>query len=442
MKPESRSIAVGCLILSTLTGCATLQKPAQPLPPPAAQAAAQITLKQAGLSHPQTVYVPAFYTSGNDNLLFIDGRQYRAPNGAANVMGYLPTATGYVVAVENVPTPLQLTDNLGYPMGKLQAGAKLELFAVNEKGKTEKEIASIDLRQYDQVFQSNSAFYVQRVTGSFREMPAAGDGSVPLYSFFGLNATGHRVNGPVNVLFATPAPDGGWYKLVPTSRGALGGYSGRFYHTKNGQILYSKSESFLYSDPEFIVHTPAMFINEPPVVDSVRTGRVLLFSANGNPLNSDVDYVFAALNLNHPNFDSQGFANTTAYGLAECVYLTQRFALFGTPENPKVVRQISTGSFGGTLYVGYQNLVTKDKVPVFRLMGGTMNVVRRFLGSNGGSVSTANRKVDAFTVITPADTILMGVSDNDFGNAYDVDLHGVIPKVYAEEFASTYGVTP
>lgn len=440
-----KKLIVTIAAVSSLTGCAVMNPP-KPLPAPAAPTAPQTTLKAAGLSHPQTVYVPAFYTGGSDNLLFINGQRYRAPNGAGNAMGFIPTATGYVVAVENTPVPTTITSSYGFPVGRLQSGSKLELFDVTKSGKTVREIAHLDLRPYDQVFQTKSAFYVQQPSGMLHdEAPNSYDKVIPLYSYFGLNAGGHHVSGPSNVFFATPGPNGGWYKLLPASLGGMmGGYNAELLHTKNGRILMvQKNHLGLFSHPTVYQHSIAAFVNEPPIVDSERTGYTLLMNFGVDPIDaSQVDVTFGYCDLNQFSQSLTGTVSqsTSSLSPSEVLYFMNRYALVNTATGPAMVRQM--GSHFSTLYTGLLNLKTKTKTPVFPLMGGTVNTVRIFLGNNNGAVSTANGKVDDFTVITPKGPVLIDANNSQIGTAYVVDAKQQIPASYAQEFASQYGMMP
>lgn len=163
-----------------LSACAI--NPPKPLPPMVTKTAPMTTLKAVGLSHPKTVWVPAFYTGGNNDLLFINGSRYTAPNGAGNVVGFLPTPTGYTVAVDDEPLPTRIYSRYGYPVAKLQRDARLDLYAVSPAGKTLRKLASIRLHRSSQVFQTNKVFWVQSITGWLHE-PALGNqaqGSAPL----------------------------------------------------------------------------------------------------------------------------------------------------------------------------------------------------------------------------------------------------------------------
>ncbi|MHB1665982.1 hypothetical protein [Thiomonas sp.] len=436
------------LALTSFAGCAVMNPP-KPLPAPAAATAPQTTLKQAGLSHPKTVYVPAFYTGGADNLLFIDGQRYRSPNGAGNVMGFIPQADGgYVVAVENVPVPTRVTNDYGYPVAELQGAAKLELFDVTAAGQTVKEVAHLDLRPTDQVFQTKAAFYVQRLSGWLRENPNAGDGRVPLFSYFGLTAGGHRVSGPSNAIFATPAPGGGWYRLEATGVN-YDQYSAHEVLTKNGAILSTvtgQGNSFV--QPEVYFHTTAAFVNEPPIVDSERTGFMFAVIVGLNTIDpGNTPIQFAAYYLKNPNSALSGpYGNytqaTTALSLGQTIYFSRRYALFGSPVAPYEVRQMGANHFGSQLSVGVLQLKSGVKTPVFSLFGSTMNTVRRFIGTNDTSISTSNARVDAFTVVTPTGAVLIDANHNQIGAAYDTALKAQIPAAYAQEFASQYGMMP
>ncbi len=436
------------LMAVVLNGCAVMNPP-KPLPAPLAPTAPQTTLKTAGLTKPQTVWVPALYTGGSDNLLFINGKQYRSPNGAGNVMGFVKTPAGYTVAVENVPVPTTVSNNFGFPMARLQQAAQLELFAVTSNGQTTREIAHLDLKPTDQVFQTKNAFYVQRLSGWVYE-PAPRTGRLPLFSYFGLNADGHRVEGPSNVRFATPAPGGGWYKWIVTGVSAWSGYHTKEVLDRDGMLQVVHSGGSLFDEPRFYVHTPAAFVNEEPVVDSERTGYVTEVSYTLNVLSSrGRGFVsFNTYNLADPTMLNSGALSpysqtTSAMSVSEALSFVPRDAVYGQPGAAYQVRQFDgSKTVWGGVSVGIFDLQTSSKVPVFPLMGGTANTVRRFLGTNVGSISLANANADVYTVITPTGTILIDVNQNQLGAAYDTALKAQIPAIYAQEFASQYGLMP
>jgi hypothetical protein len=430
---------MGIVVLCSLGLSACAINPPKPLPPAATKTAPMVSLKAVGLSHPKTVWVPAFYTGGSDDLLYIDGQRYTAPNGAGNVVGFLPTATGYTVAVENTPVPATLYGNLGFPIARLQRGSRLELYAVSPTGKTIKRLADVRLHRYSQIFQTDKAFWIQRVTGWIHE-PALGNqaqGSAPLYSYTGLTATGRNVSGPTNVYYATPAPGGGWYEEAITTYNAVTGIHFNIVRERNGQSTVIGHSSTLFRNQPILFHSLSVFVNEPPIVDSERTGMVIGVNHPYNPIgDSAQSYIFACY---LPKDYYLGRVRLM-YSLPIAYRFAQREALIGTPTDTSLVRQVSNPF--GPVYVGLRNLQTKAKTPVFGLVGTGSAIAGVFFGANSSGQLTINQKVDAFTILTPQGAVILGVLPSGIVGGYAVAQHAQIAQTDAQQFASTYGLLP
>lgn len=432
-----------------LSACAVINPP-KPLPLPVAPKAPVTTLKDAGLAHPQTVWVPAFYTGGRDSLLFINGKRYRAPNGAGNVVGFIPTPTGYSVAVENVPSPAEITNSYGMPVGRIQRGARLEVFSVTETGKTLRELGSLRLRRATQVFQTKSAFYIQDLSGRVREgaLGNQAQGVAPLFSYYGLNAEGHRVSGPTNVLFATPAPNGGWIEHILIGSNPITGIQYRILVVKDGQVLRStaKGSTPFRAQPIFF-HSLSAFVDLPPVVDSERTGMTLVAVHYYNPMSQGNVIVtnFGSVNPEYPAVGQPGQSIQMVPGQA--IAFALREALFGTPGAPVIVRQMSNGV--GPVYVGYKSMyhITKSTyhqtwTPVFPLVSGAASFAGILTGANAGGQEVVNAKVDAFTLLTPKGAVLINADGNQIGAGYALYAKAQIPSLDMQQFAAQYGLMP
>lgn len=432
---QKMGIALLCAL--GLSACAI--NPPKPLPPVATKTAPMASLKAVGLSHPTTVWVPAFYTGGSDDLLYINGQRYTAPNGAGNVVGFLPTATGYTVAVENTPVPATLYGALGFPVARLQPGSRLELYAVSPTGKTLKRLADIRLHRYSQIFQTDKAFWVQRVTGWIHE-PALGNqaqGSAPLYSYTGLTATGRHVSGPTNVYYATPAPGGGWYAELIKTYNAFTGIHLETVLEREGQSQFLNKEEISFRDQPILFHSQSAFVDEPPIVDSVRTGMVLAVNHPYNPIgDSAQSYIFAyPLNSTH-TYDSVRLMAS----LPVAYEFGQREALIGTPTDTDLVGQVHDPV--GPVYVGYWEIQKVKRMPVFELVGTGSAIAGVFFGANNSGQLTINQKVDAFTILTPQGAVLLGVHPSGIVGGYAVSERKQIPQMDAQQFASTYGLLP
>ena len=437
--PALRPTKIGISLAAAvgLSACAMINPP-KPLPPAVATTAPMTTLKAAGLTHPQTVWVPAFYTSGNDSLLFIDGRQYRAPNGAGNVVGFIPTATGYTVAVENVPSPSVITNGYGMPVGRLQRGARLELFSVTKTGKTLQELGSLPLYKVSEVFQTKSAFYLQKNTGWVQEQ--GGGGELPMFSYYGLSASGQEVSGPSNVLYATPAKGGGWYKDIVTGTNALGAVNSHVLLVQNGRVISSRDGEDSFNSPIVYFHAPSVFVNEPPVVDSERTGYMMAACSFYNPIGQGnvQNTSFGAINPAQNSLNQ--IHQSIQRGLGDAVVFALREAIVSTDTGPARVGQLE--NLNGPVYVGYKDLTTGSKHPIFPMVNGLEHFAGIFAGGNAGGQEVINGKVDAFTVITPKGAVLINAYGSQIGAGYALYAKAQIPALDMEQFASQYGLMP
>lgn len=432
-----RGLGIASVLALGLSACAI--NPPKPLGVAATKTAPMTTLKAVGLSHPKTVWVPAFYTGGNDDLFYIDGQRYTAPNGEGNVVGFLPTATGYTVAVENTPVPTTVYSDFGYPVARLQRGSRLELYAVSPAGKTIKRLASVRLHRSDQVFETDKAFWIQRITGWIHE-PALGtqsQGSAPLFSFTGLTATGRHVSGPTNAYYATPAPGGGWYEDLLVNYNAIEGIHFDAVLERNGQTHLFYHGNLLFRNQAVFFHSQSVFVNEPPIVDSERTGMVLAVNHPYNVIgDSAQSYIFA---YNLRNGDYLGSARLMT-SIQIAYQFGQREALIGTPSDTSLVGQVSA-SFG-PVYAGLVNLQTKARTPVFELVGTGSAIAGAFFGANASGQLTINQKVDAFTLLSPQGPVILGVHPSGIVGGYAVASHQQFSRMGAQQFASAYGLLP
>lgn len=432
-----------------LSACAIIHPP-KPLPNPVAPTAPMTTINAVGLAKPTTVWVPAFYTGGNDDLLFINGRRYRAPNGAGNVVGFIKTATGYSVAVQNVPNPTYITNEIGVPMGRLQPGARLEVFSVTASGHTIRELSSLRLRPYDQIFQTKSAFYVQDISGHVRE-PAMGNqaqGVATLYSYYGLNAEGRHVSGPSNVLYATPMPNGSWAERILIGDNPVTGIHFRTLEVKDGSVIKSIMHgSYLFRAQPVFFHSVSAFVNEEPIVDSERTGLTMATVHPYNPMSQGyvVTSWFGTCNPEYA-IGRQLFESVNM-GPHHTAYYAMRQALFGTPAMPRVSRQMSRM---GPVYTGYADLIAQPRKPyytakyhpVFPMLSGVISNLGILTGASSGSQSMVNAKLDVFTVLTPTGAILINANGGQVGSGYAINQKAQLPKLDIQQFAAQYGLMP
>src|SRR5699024_5992432 len=180
------------LLVAVLSGCATTPGAggSSAANTPLAQTAQAGTLADVGLAGtPETVFVPARYRSNTTPALYINGRQFVAPGGYSNVAGFLPMASGYLVAVVQPTVSAQSTDRNKYPF--------LVFYQVDANGQTVKQLGVVANVVQTHVGR-DSIYGAQPAPGNFR-------------NYYGYSVAGEPTAGPQGVLHATPAPAGGWY---------------------------------------------------------------------------------------------------------------------------------------------------------------------------------------------------------------------------------------
>ena len=406
------------------------------------------TLAKAGLAHPETVWVPARYTAGGHDALFIHGRRFVAPGGHGNVPGFIKTGHGYLVAVRE---PATRSDGV-------QVAPRVVFYRVGSSGRVVGKAASLT-DHHSRVVVARHAIYLQQPAGT------AADGALRLYSYVGVDGKGHQVAGPQNVLFATPAPDGGWYveRLLRAQAPAQAG-NGYFYEivqrgAQGKQHVVTRANN-TYTVNRF-VHSRAAFVDRPPLADSVRTGfSMRVYQRSHRPYNHGYDwsgsaYRFAVKPGKHcwgligrkcapllGAYTSQYGSAVNGMGTRAATDLARRSVLYGTVAHPRLATQFSGAGLGSALDYGVVNLKNKHKTVLFELEGGGLNTFRQFIGHNTGQASVNSRN-DVFAMLTPHGPVfaVANNADNPQGTmpAYDPDHRKTVGADDIDSFLARYG---
>ena len=484
-------------------------------PPPLQQFTSQGTesLKDAGLANPSTLWIPARYT-GSGDALFINGQRYAAPGGFNNVASFIKLTDGYLVAVRQNQLPVvqpaaataggglsaEQTKTLQAQMQKIQQMPNLTaeqrvqmmsmlmqatmsssqtaqvpapvtlgssnsigvaFYKVGADGQTLAAVGSIPtVHNAPRVLTTTAAIFVERRDGS------TASGQLPLFDYIGINNKGQQVVGPQGVLFATPAPDGGWYvkQMIGNEDPSLpyATYSWDIAHIDaNGQRTEIYKGSSEYTGQDMGVHSALAFANMPPLADSVRTGYIIRLMHHGAQSmgNDFTDWYASAFSLGEKppvlcygligrectyqlgnyTFDLAPVRTTSAlaaYGTA------QGFILFGTPDDPKVAGQLTQdASAGKGLDYGVVDVKTGERTALFNIMGAGMNTIRNIFGSNTGNADFS-RLNDAYDILTPTGLVVVptaGTAGTDTKPAFDLASDKTISAADMNGFLMQYG---
>lgn len=432
-------------------------------PPPLQQFTSQGTesLKDAGLANPSTLWIPARYT-GSGDALYINGQRYAAPGGFNNVAGFIKLADGYLVAVRQNQLPIVQP---AAPTGTSAVGSSnsvgVAFYKVGANGQTLAAVGSVPtVHKAPRVLTTTDAIFVERRDGS------TASGQLRLFDYIGINKQGQQAVGPQGVLFATPAPDGGWYvkQMLGNEDPSLpyATYNWDIAHIDaDGQRTEIYKGSSEYTGQDMGVHSALAFADMPPLTDSVRTGYVIRLMHHGAQSmgNDFTDWYASAFSLGEKppalcygligrectyqlgsyTFDLAPVRATSAvaaYGTAE------GFVLFGTPDDPKVAGQLTQdASAGKGLDYGLVDIKTGDRTALFNIMGAGMNAIRNIFGSNTGNADFS-RLNDAYDILTPAGLVVAPTSrtaGTDAKPAFDLASDKTISAADMNGFLMQYG---
>jgi hypothetical protein len=486
------------------------------------------TLAEAGLQNPETLWVSAQYT-GSSNALYIKGNRYSAPGGFNDVRGFIKTDTGYLVAVYQnqitvVQTPVasavpataapgglstQQTQLLQQQMKKIQAmpglsadqrmqmvnllmqsavasadaapsarpvqavpqvaaavqaGAGIVFYSVDHKGETLGTMGSLATVSDCWVLVTPTSIYVSQ--------PAGQEGGLRLSNYVGIDATGKQLTGPQNVVFASPAPDGGWYTVqlgqLQNPQMLYATYQRIFAHIDpQGVRTPEFTDQVQYGTPDYFGHTMPVFVNMPPVVDSYRTGHVVRIGHNGpNGLQTTgFTWQGAIFNLAKappiichgligrecdPQWGDYSFAlGTTAdipggLTLMEAIRAAQGLILFGTVADPQVAAQLTNGAgLANALNYGTVNVATKGSTAVFSIMGAGLNTFRSLLGANTNSTDLSEKN-DAYAILTPTGLLIANANAQNQDKpqmGFDLTTQKTLAAGDVSGFLTQFGIT-
>ena len=492
-------------------------------PPPLIQFASVgvETLAEAGLKNPSTLWVPASYTGSHD-ALYINGKRYAAPGGFSDVPGFIKTPGGYTVAVrqdriqmsqppvggstapagglsaqqtqtlqqqvqqiQQMPglTPAQRTQMLTMLMqatlsagqaaaapqmpaaqfaGGIQPSPGLVFYSVSSAGQTLATIGSLPASKTARVLVTQEAIYVEQEDGK-----TAYD-RLPLFSYVGIDGTGKQISGPQDVLFASPAPDSGWYvkQLVkaqdPSDLYAT--YSFVFSHVgSDGNRTEIFRDDDQYTAADILVHGTVAVADMPPLVDSVRTGEVVRLAHNGTQSigNDFTDWMAAAYDLGkapptscRPTLFGKyctrlwgSYSLTLGAVRSMDIYsayaIAQGITLFGTPDKPQLATQLSNDAgLGKALQYGIVDTASQERTALFQIMGSGSNAFRSFVGTNTGAADASSFN-NAYNILTPRGLILAqagSVNRNQDKPGFDLSSQKTISASDINGFLMQYGM--
>lgn len=479
------------------------------------------TLADAGLTHLSTLWVPAGYTGSHD-ALYINGKRYAAPGGFNDVPGFIKTPGGYTVAVrqdrlqmsqtqvaaptapagglsaqqtqtlqqqvqqiQQMPglTPAQRTQMLTMLMqvtlsssqaaaapqvpaaqfaGGIQPSPGLMFYSVSIDGLTLATIGSLPASKTARVLVTQKAIYVEQQSGK-----TAYD-RLPLFSYVGLDGAGKQISGPQDVLFASPAPDSGWYvkQLLKAQNPSdlYSTYSFAFSHVgSDGNRSEVFQDNDQYTAADILIHDTVAVADMPPLVDSVRTGEVVRLAHDGAQSigNDFTNWMAAAYDLGkapptscRPTlFGKYCTLKWGTYSLTlgavrsmdiDTAYvIAHGMTLFGTPDKPQLAMQLSNDAgLGKALQYGVVDTASQERTALFELMGSGSNTFRSFAGTNTGDADASSFN-SAYNILTPRGLILAqagSVNRNQDKPGFDLSSQRTISASDINGFLMQYGM--
>jgi hypothetical protein len=346
--------------------------------------------------------------------------------------------------------------------GGIQPSPGLVFYQVSSDGQTMATIGSLPASKTARVLVTQEAIYVEQQSGK-----TAYD-RVPLFSYVGIDGSGKQISGPQDVLFASPAPDSGWYvqQLIKAQNPSdlYSTYSVVFTHIgSDGTRTEIFRDFYQYTEVNILVHSTVAVADMPPLVDSVRTGEVIrLAHVGAQSIGNDfTDWIGAAFDLGKappiscrhtllgkyctPKWGTYsmtlGTVRTmniyTAYGIA------QGMTLFGTPDKPQLATQLSADAgLGKALQFGIVDTASQERTALFELMGSGSNTFRSFVGGNTGAADASSFN-NAYSILTPQGLILAqagSVNRNQDKPGFDVSSQKTISANDINGFLMQYGM--
>jgi len=436
-------------VASVLNGCAISNKTTkQPIENTLYEKAVQGKAYQAGLSNIETLWLPARYSHSGESAFYINGSQYIAPGGHSDVLGFIVQTNGnYLVAVRQQANRLYSVSSQGVSQAVTSTVStfpdSVVFYEVTKPGKTLKTLGKIE--DANSVVITLDAIYARKSTG---------DG---LSSYLGFDKKSQSIAGPQNVSYATPTPNRGWFSVKESSFWQSGQKEIRYLSTDakgatTELVQWKKGRGF--SDVEF-VNTTAAFINQVPVTDSVRTGRVVKlvrdYSGTTQSFRNYTGWVYD-LSWKQPNRHANRngdfgirygkVSNLSAKGALDAA---RRTILFNEAGTVYAASQSSKSVFSNLDYMLVDVLAEEpyqSRQSIFRLASGKRNTMRKVFAGNSADVSL-NAFNDAYALITPQTTVLVlanNVDDEAKIKAYDVSHGAMIASADIEKLLTQYGI--
>jgi len=452
-----------------LSGCAQLANytggtpPTQTVPLQKTAYQASETLAQAGLQHPQTVWIPWYYTKTGD-ALYLQGTRLSIPGVGDNIPGFLDTPHGYLVVVRSSRRNLRLEND------QVLRGPEYLFYDVSSTGKVEKLVGSIRDREDSSVVVDRHAIYIADPVGTVSGQR--------LFNYVGYSTSGQRVSGPQNVLFAAPEPTGGWSLMRVTKPHVYapscttGNYAmnyisaredhGNFHIVRKSNICEGATQIELFPRGNVVV-------DQPNYASSLTTGYFLRIWDNHPALTQHTNWYVGVMN---PNASPKNMC----WGLIgrECVSITYQYAskigssntnvdlgdaggiavsssIFKDADgHPAWSTQLNEGNgfIGGGLYYGYVSMLPGDnttKHPVFPIMGSILNTLRKFITIGAGNDANydLNGEYLSVNVVAPGHVIMIPAGQAEHSTqprGYDIITGKHLSSAAVLDFLSRYGI--
>ena len=438
-----------------------------PLWPALEQAGSSTRLADLGIATPRTLFIPGRFADTGVGSMWLNGRKVVFPQGPQDVIGFVPAADGYIVALFDphggaVVSEVQAADSVSMPpmidpdllrkmtpeqqvrimeaMAKMQGaprgtatvsttaqGAQAVFYRIDAVGKNPRRLGTVAVIDAG-VAVSDKAIFVGQRAGAVNRF-------ITLKNYVGFDASGRSAEGPQDVLFASPAPrNGEWFVQKLTDHGRAerdGVYTYSLARWKpSGELETLRKSSIQYNDRAVFVNSQAIFADMSPLSDSFRTGTVMfaIGYADRGIKTSVADFQITPWAFDKPvstrtQIDCFGMCNHEVSlighypmratstiqgkgaGFDEAVNLAQRTVLAGTPEAPLMWQQLTSSGFGALSY-GKVEIGTDRVSPLFEMVGSGLNTFRTFVGANNSAMSLSNQN-DVIPVIHPKGVTLL-----------------------------------
>lgn len=434
-----------------------------------AKAAGIVSASEAGIASPTTVFVPGRYTQSKLGALYIKGGKVSIPNIRTDIIGFIPTKGGYVVANYNPQgNAAQISGQTASPsLAGMLSPDELSKLTVEQKLRyleAQAKLASASASSAPTVVKSVTGeqvqFYLLDTSGKVKSLISAVNTDsnvvavtphaiyasqpvskwndvVPLRSYSGVNDSLQTVTGPQDVMFGTPAENGtDWYVTKPVSgdnpRTVFSYYNfGMYLAVNGGELKLLRKGSVQYTTVYDFSNTTGIFVDSPNISDSARTGYMMLtYGETRSATTSDffnfaiTPYSFAVKLPTRTQIDCFGLCNHeisvaghhvvrvsskvgSNHSMSAAIgYAKEAASRAGLFNFNGAVTFASQENIKNSLNYDLVDITTNKSTDVYSVMGTGANIFRSMIGQNTNDISFSARN-DVFLVYTPKGTILI-----------------------------------